>query len=66
MFKIKRVVKSALAAETLALEQASETCFMMKLFLCELLDKEILNEILLAKYHNDNKWLIDSVFSKKE
>ena len=55
MFKIKRVVKSALAAETLALEQALETCFMMKLFLCELLDKEILNEILLAKYHNDNK-----------
>ena len=64
-FKIKRVVKSTLAAETLALEQALETCFMMKSFLCELLNKEISNEVLPIKCYVDNKSLVDSIFSTK-
>ena len=64
-FKIKRVVKSTLAAETLALQQALETCFMMKPFLCELLNKEISNEVLPIKCYVDNKSLVDSIFSTK-
>ena len=63
--KLKRVVKSTLAAETLALEQALETCFMMKSFLCELLNKEISNEVLPIKCYVDNKSLVDSIFSTK-
>ena len=65
MFKIKRVVKSTLAAETPSLEQALETCFMMKPFRCELLNKEIWNEVLPIKCYVDNKSLVDSIFSTK-
>ena len=64
-FKIKRVVKSTLAAETLALEQALEMCFMMKSFLCELLNKEISKKVLPIKCYVDNKSLVDSIFSTK-
>ena len=41
--KIKHVVKRAIAAETLALEQALEACFIMKLFFYEMLNKKISN-----------------------
>ena len=64
-FKIKRVVKSTLAAEIPALEQALETCFMMKSFLCELLNKEISNEVLPIKCYVDNKSLVDYIISTK-
>ena len=64
-FKFKRVVKSTLAAETLALEHALETCFMMKSFLCELLKKKISNKVLPIKCYTDNKSLVDSIFSTK-
>ena len=64
-FKIKRVVKSTLAAETLALEQALEMRFMMKSFLCELLNKEISNKVVPIKCYVDNKSLVDSIFSTK-
>ena len=37
-------VKFTRSAETLALEQTLETCYMMKSFLCELLNKEIQTE----------------------
>ena len=63
--KIKRVVKSTLAAETLALEQALEMCFMMKSLLCELLNKEMSNKVLPIKCYVDNKSLVDSIFSTK-
>ena len=43
-FKIKRLAKSTLPTETLAFEQALETCFKMESFLCELLNQEISNE----------------------
>ena len=39
--KIKRVVKSILAAETLALEQAQEACFMIKSFICEIMNRQV-------------------------
>ena len=64
-FKFKRVVKNTLAAETLALEHALETCFMMKFFLCELLKKKISNKVLPIKCYTDNKSLVDSIFSTK-
>ena len=64
-FKIKRVVKSTLTAETLALEQALEMCFMMKSFPCELLNKEISNKVLPIKCYADTKSLVDSIFSTK-
>ena len=62
MFKIKRVAKST---ETPVLEQALETCFMMKPFLCELLNKEISNKVLPVKCYVDSKSLVDSIFSTK-
>ena len=58
-------MKSTLAAETLALEQALEMCFMMKSFLCELLNTEISNKVLPIKCYIDNKSLVDSIFSTK-
>ena len=64
-FKVKRVVKSSLAAESLALEEALETCFMMKSFPCELLNKEISNKVLPIKCYVDNKSLVNSIFSTK-
>ena len=54
-------VKSTLAAET----QALETCFIMKCFLCEMLNKEISNEVLPIKCYVNNKSLKDSIFSTK-
>ena len=38
---------------------------MMKSFLCELLNKEISNEVLPIKCYVDNKSLVDSIFSTK-
>ena len=37
----------------------------MKSFLCELLNKEISNEVLPIKCYVDNKSLVDSIFSTK-
>ena len=48
-------VKSTLAAET----QALETCFIMKSFLCEMLNKEISNEVLPIKCYVNNKSLTE-------
>ena len=39
--KLKRVVKNMLSAETLALEEALESSFMIKSILCKLLNKEM-------------------------
>ena len=58
-------VKFTRSAETLALEQTLVTCFMMKSFLCELLNKEIQNEVLSIKCYVHNKLLVDSIFSTK-
>ena len=58
-------MKSTLAAETVALEQALGTCFVIKSFFRELLDKEISNEVLPIKCYIDNKSLVDSIFPTK-
>lgn len=43
--KLKRVVESTLSAETLALEEALESIFMIKSLLSELLNKEIKSDL---------------------
>ena len=53
--KITQVAKLTLAAETLALGQALEPCFVMKSFPCEMLNKKMSNEILPTKCFVDNK-----------
>ena len=49
--KLKRVVKSALSAETLALEEALESSFMIKSLLCELLSKEMKSDLFPVISH---------------
>ena len=63
--KIKRVVKSTLAPETLALEQALEACFMIKSFICEIMNRQLSEEFLPTKCYVHNKSLIDSKYSTK-
>ena len=49
--KLERVVKSALSAETLALEEALESSFMIKSLLCELLSKEMKSDLFPVISH---------------
>ena len=63
--KLKRVVKSTLLAETLALEEALESCFMIKLLLCELVNKEMHHDLFLIDCYTDNKSLVDTINSTK-
>ena len=63
--KITQVAKLTIAAETLALGQALEACFVMKSFLCEMLNKKMSNEILPIKCFVDNKSLIHSIYWTK-
>ena len=58
--KIKRVV-----AETVALEQAQEACFMIKSFICVGMKRKVSEEFLHLKCYIDNKSLIDSIYSTK-
>ena len=61
--KIKRNVKSTLAAECLALQEAAETAFYTKTILCEILN---LNQRdIKIECYTDNKSLVDSVHSSK-
>ena len=59
--KIKRVIKSTLASETLAMEQALEACFMIKSFICEIMNRQVSEEFLPIKCYVDHKSLIDSI-----
>ena len=63
--KLKRVVKITLFAETLALEEALGSCFMIKLLLCGLANKEMHHDIFQIDCYNDNKSLEDTVNSIK-
>ena len=63
--KIKRVGKITLFAETLALEEALESCFMIKLLLCGLANKEMHPDLFQIDCYNDNKSLEDTVNSIK-
>ena len=62
--KLKRVVKSTLSAETLALEEALESSFMIKSLLCELLNKEMKSRFI-SSLLLDNKSLVDTINSAK-
>ena len=62
--KLKRVVKSTLSAETLALGESLETCFMIKSLLVELIGKDNYQNIPIC-YYTDNKSLVDTINSTK-
>ena len=63
--KIQRVVKSTLAAETLALVKALETCFMIRAILPEIYKKEPHSKTFPIHCFTDSKPLLDSAHSTK-
>ena len=62
--KLKRVVKSTLSAETLALEEALESCFMIRSLLCEVLNNEM-HHVIFPIYCYTDKSLVEMVNSTK-
>ena len=62
---IQHVVKNTLAAETLALEEALEECYMIRLILLEIYNKKSNSESFPIHCYNDKKSLLDSVYSTK-
>ena len=63
--KLKRVVKSKLSAETLALEEALESSFIIKSLLCELLNKDMKSDLFPVYCSTDNKSLVCTINSTK-
>ena len=63
--KLKRVVKSTLTAETLALQEVIEAAIMIKAMFLEILNVDVHNEILPLKCVTDSKSLHDAVYSSK-
>ena len=63
--KLKRVVKSTLTAETLALQEVIEAAIMIKTMFLEILNVDAHNQILLIKCVTDSKSLYDAVYSTK-
>ena len=63
--KLKQVVKSTLSAETLALEESLETCFMVKSLLVELISKDNYQNIIPTCPYTDYKSLNDTINSTK-
>ena len=63
--KIKRVVKSTLAAETMALLEGTECCFLIKSTLLGILGLSNDTNLLRIKAITDNKSLYDAVHSTK-
>ena len=63
--KLKRVVKSTLSAETLALEEALGSSFMIKSLLSELLNKEMKSDLFPIYCYTDNKSILDTINSTK-
>ena len=63
--KTKRVAKNTLLADTIALQQVLEACFMIKSFICEIVNRQVLQKFLPIKYYIDDKYLIDSIHSTK-
>ena len=64
--KLKRVAKSTLTAETLALQEGIEVSIMIKWMLLEILKIDTNNEILPITCITDSKSLHDAVYSTKE
>ena len=60
---MKRVVKSTLSTETLALEESLEACFMIKSLLAELISKDSYQNLIPICSYNDNKSLVDTINS---
>ena len=63
--KVKRVVRSTLAAETLALNEAADQSFFVRAILCEVFGLEINRRVLPIKIFTDNHSLVQSVYSTK-
>ena len=61
--KLRRVVKSTLTAEALALQEFIEVAFMIKYILLEILDLNVEKQILPIKCITDSKCLHDAVYS---
>ena len=59
------MVKSTIAAEILALQEALETCYMIRTILLELCKKETDNGLFPIHCYTDNKLLLDSLYSTK-
>ena len=64
--KLKRVVKSALTVETLALQEAIKLAIMIKCMLLDILKIEYNNKTLPIQCMTDSKSLHDAVYSIKE
>ena len=63
--KLQRVVKSTLAAETLALEEALEECYIIRSILLEIYQNDADSGVFPIHCYSDNKSLIDSIHSTK-
>ena len=62
---MKRVVKSTLTAETLALQEVIEVAYMIRYLLLEIVKLEQQNQILHKKCITGSKSLHDSVYSSE-
>ncbi len=63
--KVKRVVKSTIAAETLALQEAAEASILIRHVICELFGYRVESTTLPIECVIDNKSLYDSLHSTK-
>ena len=53
--KLKRIVRSTLAAETLAMQDMAENCFLIRNTLCELYEMNMNADVLLVSCITDSK-----------
>ena len=56
---------SPIPAETIALKQILEACFMIKSFICEIMYRELSEQFLPIKCYVYNKYLTDYIYSTK-
>ena len=63
--KIQRVVRSRLAAETLAMEEALEECFITRPMLLEIYKRDDKSGLFPIHCYTDSKLLLESVHSTK-
>ena len=63
--KIQRVVRSTLAAETLAMEEALEECFIIRSMLLEIYKRDAKSGLFPIHCYTDSKLLLESVHSTK-
>ena len=63
--KIQRVVRITLAAETLAMEEALEECFIIRSILLEIYKRDAKSGLFPIRCYRDSKSLVESVHSTK-